>query len=186
MTIKHARDLKKCTTTIQDFVLLRLNEKIANKLLDSINVLHDNYVGTLTRCLFSLEVNGTDDDESDLSASKALQEVNYSSLSHQNLLISIQILHSAYRVNIALSDNSSLLQILVDRMKEVSVELIFSFGFLIFIQFQFFRTLSWNNLPRVDSDFKCSIAMNMLNGICEAKYVVQRASFDPLFLILQD
>jgi hypothetical protein len=77
LTVKHARELKKCTTTIQDFILIRLNEKIANKLLDSINVLHDNYVGTLTRCLFSLE-NNRDDDECDLSASKALQEVEYS------------------------------------------------------------------------------------------------------------
>lgn len=76
LTVKNTRDLKKCTSTIQDFVLLRLNETIANKLLDSINVLHDNYVGTLKRCVFSLETSG-DDDESELSASKALQEVSY-------------------------------------------------------------------------------------------------------------
>ena len=75
LTVKHARDLKKCTNVIQEFVLIRLNETIANKLLDSINILHDNYVGTLTRCLFSLE-NNKDDDESELSASKALQEVD--------------------------------------------------------------------------------------------------------------
>ena len=74
LTVKNARDLKKCTSVIQEFVLGRLNETIAMKLIDSINVLHDNYVGTLTRCLFSLETNG-DDDESELSASKALQEV---------------------------------------------------------------------------------------------------------------
>lgn len=74
LTVKNARDLKKCTSVIQEFVLGRLNETIAMKLIDSINVLHDNYLGTLTRCLFSLETNG-DDDESELSASKALQEV---------------------------------------------------------------------------------------------------------------
>ncbi len=75
LTVKHARDLKKCTSVIQEYVLIRLNEIIANKLLDSINILHDNYVGTLTRCLFSLETSG-EDDESELSASKALQEVH--------------------------------------------------------------------------------------------------------------
>ncbi|CAF3948118.1 unnamed protein product, partial [Rotaria sp. Silwood2] len=74
LTVKHARDLKKCTSVIQEQILVRLNETIANKLLDSINVLHDNYVGTLTRCLFSLE-SDRDDDESELSASKALQEL---------------------------------------------------------------------------------------------------------------
>jgi hypothetical protein len=89
LTVKHARDFKKCTATIQDFVLIRLNEKIANKLLDSINVLHDNYVGTLTRCLFSLENNGGDDDESDLSASKALQEVEFLSSVSQNVFVSL-------------------------------------------------------------------------------------------------
>ena len=76
LTVKHARDLKKCTNYIQEFVLIKLNETIANKLLDSINILHDNYVGTLTRCLFSLENNASDADESELSTSKALQEVN--------------------------------------------------------------------------------------------------------------
>ena len=76
LTVKNARDLKKCTSVIQEFVLVKLNKTIANKLSDSINILHDNYVGTLTRCLFSLE-NDRDDDESELSASKALQEVDY-------------------------------------------------------------------------------------------------------------
>lgn len=75
LTVKHARDLKKCTNFIQEFVLIRLNETIANKLLDSINILHDNYVGTLTRCLFSLESNAREEDETELSTSKALQEV---------------------------------------------------------------------------------------------------------------
>ncbi len=75
LTVNNARDLKKCTSVIQEFVLVRLNGIIANKLLDSINILHDNFVGTLTRCLFSLESN-RDDDESESSASKALQEVD--------------------------------------------------------------------------------------------------------------
>lgn len=83
LTVKNARDLKKCTSAIQEFVLTRLNETIANKLLDSINILHDNYVGTLTRCLLSLETS-SDDDESELSASKSLREVDY--YNNKNLL----------------------------------------------------------------------------------------------------
>ena len=39
MTVKNGRDLKRCTGLIQEFVLIRLNEIIANKLLDSINLL---------------------------------------------------------------------------------------------------------------------------------------------------
>ncbi|CAM4793573.1 unnamed protein product [Rotaria magnacalcarata] len=134
LTVKHARDLKKCTSVIQEQILVRLNEIIANKLLDSINVLHDNYVGTLTRCLISLESN-SDDDVAELSASKALQE----------------ILHSAYEVNLSIPTNSNLFQILIDRMKEL------------------FRTFSWNNFPRIDPEFKRSVALNMLNSLSEAK-----------------
>ncbi|CAF3342750.1 unnamed protein product [Rotaria socialis] len=134
LTVKHARDLKKCTSVIQEQILVRLNEIIANKLLDSINVLHDNYVGTLTRCLISLE-SSRDDDEAELSASKALQE----------------ILHSAYEVNLSLPTNSNLFQILIDRMKEL------------------FRTFSWHNFPRIDPEFKRSVALNMLNSLSEAK-----------------
>ncbi|CAF1021984.1 unnamed protein product [Rotaria sordida] len=134
LTVKNARDLKKCTSAIQEQILVRLNETIANKLLDSINVLHDNYIGTLTRCLFSLE-GSRDEDESELSASKALQE----------------ILHSAYEVNLSLPTNSNLFQILIDKMKEL------------------FRTFSWNHFPRIDPEFKRSVALDILNSLSEAK-----------------
>lgn len=135
LTVKNARDLRKITTTLQEFVLNRVNETIAHKLLHSINVLHDNYVGTLTRCLFSLENNRDNDDESESSASKALQE----------------ILHSAYEVNICIPENSNIFQLLVEKMKEL------------------FRTFNWNNCPRIDPDFKRSIALNSLDSLVEAR-----------------
>lgn len=78
LTVKTARDLKRCTNEIQDFVLLKLNEAIASQLSKSVTILHQDYVGTLTRCLKHLE-GQQDDDESGASASKALREVNFSS-----------------------------------------------------------------------------------------------------------
>ena len=75
LTVKTARDLKRCTRVIQDFVLDRLNQAIASRLSSSFSVLHEDYVGTLTRCLQNLE-QAKDDDEAGLSASKALQEVD--------------------------------------------------------------------------------------------------------------
>ncbi len=72
--MKTAKDLKKCTSTIQEFVLVRLNQCIAERLSSSVTILHQDYVGTLTRCLNNLELS-KDDDESSLSASQALQEV---------------------------------------------------------------------------------------------------------------
>ncbi len=76
MTVKTAKDLKKCTSTIQEFVLIQLNQAIAEKLSSSVSILHQDYVGTLTRCLNNLELT-KDDDESSASASQALQEVNF-------------------------------------------------------------------------------------------------------------
>lgn len=76
LTVKTARDLKKCTSAVQDYVLQQLNEVIGEKLLRSISVLHQDYVGTLTRCISHLESN-TDDEEMSASASKALQDVIY-------------------------------------------------------------------------------------------------------------
>ncbi|CAF4314361.1 unnamed protein product, partial [Adineta steineri] len=72
LTVKTARDLKKCTSVIQEFILVRLNKAIADKLSSSVNILHQDYVGTLTRCLKNLE--NKEDDETNVSASKALHE----------------------------------------------------------------------------------------------------------------
>jgi hypothetical protein len=76
LTVKTAKDFKKCTSITQEFVLVQLNKAIADKLAGSVSLLHQDYVGTLTRCLDNLE-RTTDDDESSLSASKALQEVEF-------------------------------------------------------------------------------------------------------------
>ncbi|CAF3643017.1 unnamed protein product [Rotaria sordida] len=134
LTVKTARDLKKCTSVIQDFVLTRLNKAIGEKLSCSVSILHQDYVGTLTRCLSNLERN-QDDDEGSASASKALQE----------------ILQSAYQVNISLPTNSNLIKILINKMKEL------------------FRTFTWSNCPRIDPDFKRSVALNMLQNISDVK-----------------
>ena len=80
--MKTARDLKKCTSVIQEFVLIQLNEAIAERLARSVSVLHEDYVGTLTRCLQNLE-RTQDEDEGGLLASKALHEVRTTDLCHR-------------------------------------------------------------------------------------------------------
>ena len=76
LTVKTSKDLKKCTSTIQDFVLVQLNQAIAEKLSSSVSILRQDYIGTLTRCLDTLE-RIRDEDESGASAGKALQEVSF-------------------------------------------------------------------------------------------------------------
>ena len=61
-------------------MLEQLNKAIAEKLSSSVNVLQQDYVGTLKRCLKNLELNSNDaadddDETSSTPASKALQEV---------------------------------------------------------------------------------------------------------------
>lgn len=72
--MKTTRDLRRCTNFTQDFVLEKLNDAIARRLSESVHVLHEDYVGTLTRCLKHLEGN-QDEDGSTPLASKALQDV---------------------------------------------------------------------------------------------------------------
>ena len=53
-------------------MLARLNTAIVEKLISSVEYLHESFVGTLTRCLRSLE---EIDSDSDQSASSALGQV---------------------------------------------------------------------------------------------------------------
>lgn len=187
LTVKTARDLKKCTNVIQEFVLVQLNEAIADRLSRSVSVLHEDYVGTLTRCLQNLE-RTQDDDEAGLLASKALHEVRLTNLCHRfacslslakhfastNLIgrthVSslLQILQSAYQVNITLPTDSNLFSILIHKMKEVRPFSSTVVRHCLSI-FQLFRTFHWSNCPRIDPDFKRSVATNMLHNLSEAK-----------------
>jgi receptor-interacting serine/threonine-protein kinase 5 len=77
-TVKYARDYKKCTNQIQELVLTKLNNAIAQKLTESIEILKENYIGTLKRCLKNLEDanNISVNDAQSASVSEALQQVN--------------------------------------------------------------------------------------------------------------
>ena len=48
-------DLERCVQQVQELVLSRLNQAVAGKLISSVEYLKESYVGTLTRCLTSLE-----------------------------------------------------------------------------------------------------------------------------------
>jgi dual serine/threonine and tyrosine protein kinase len=86
ITVKYARDFKKCTNQIQDLVVNMLNNAIGEKLTDSIKILKETYIGTLKRCLITLEDSSTNlasisnlsyefGSSNPVSVSKALQQV---------------------------------------------------------------------------------------------------------------
>lgn len=49
------RDIKCCIRQIQELIITRLNQAVANKLISSVDYLRESFVGTLERCLQSLE-----------------------------------------------------------------------------------------------------------------------------------
>ncbi|RWS15880.1 Dual serine/threonine and tyrosine protein kinase-like protein [Dinothrombium tinctorium] len=96
------RDVQLATCEIQDYVLSRLNSAIAGKLIGSVDYLRDSYIGTLERCLLSLEKTGQEIGES-VQASNALK----------------QILNAAYQVEINMKTTSSFLRAFWEKMKQL-------------------------------------------------------------------
>lgn len=50
-----SKEIKSCIHQIQDLIVVRLNQAVANKLISSVDYLRESFVGTLERCLDSLE-----------------------------------------------------------------------------------------------------------------------------------
>ncbi|NWH90452.1 DUSTY kinase, partial [Aegithalos caudatus] len=50
-----SKDIKRCIQQIQELIISRLNQAVANKLISSVDYLRESFVGTLERCLRSLE-----------------------------------------------------------------------------------------------------------------------------------
>ncbi|NWT89337.1 DUSTY kinase, partial [Lanius ludovicianus] len=50
-----SKDIKCCIKQIQELIISRLNQAVANKLISSVDYLRESFVGTLERCLKSLE-----------------------------------------------------------------------------------------------------------------------------------
>ncbi|NXY63037.1 DUSTY kinase, partial [Callaeas wilsoni] len=50
-----SKDIKCCIRQIQELIISRLNQAVANKLISSVDYLRESFVGTLERCLKSLE-----------------------------------------------------------------------------------------------------------------------------------
>lgn len=66
------KDLQYCTAVIQELVLTRINNSVAQGLISSVRYLQDNFIGTLKRCVESLEqmdAGGTSDSGENATAS---------------------------------------------------------------------------------------------------------------------
>ncbi|KAG5319651.1 DUSTY kinase, partial [Pseudoatta argentina] len=88
------------TSEVQRFVLGRLGEKVAKELINSVNCLRETFIGTLQRCLISLEK--TYEHDSSLLASDALK----------------QILSAAYNVELH-NSSPSLVHSFLERLRQL-------------------------------------------------------------------
>ena len=73
--ISQAKEIRGCTAQIQELTLNRVNTAVVEKLISSVDYLHDSFVGTLTRCLESLEKG--DEGLVETTASMALKQVTH-------------------------------------------------------------------------------------------------------------
>lgn len=55
-----SKEIKSCINQIQELIVASLNQAVANKLISSVDYLRESFVGTLERCLSSLEKSNFD------------------------------------------------------------------------------------------------------------------------------
>ncbi|XP_066582790.1 dual serine/threonine and tyrosine protein kinase-like isoform X2 [Prorops nasuta] len=92
--------IRAATAEVHRFVLMRLSEKVAKQLVNSVNCLRETFVGTLQRCLLSLE--RIYEQDNSLLASDALK----------------QILSAAYNVELH-NSSPSLVHTFLERLRQL-------------------------------------------------------------------
>ncbi|KAJ7333024.1 hypothetical protein JRQ81_015204 [Phrynocephalus forsythii] len=95
------KDIKCCIKQIQELIISRLNQAVANKLISSVDYLRESFVGTLERCLKSLE--------------KSQQDVSV----HITSNYLKQILNAAYHVEVTFHSGSTVSRMLWEQIKQI-------------------------------------------------------------------
>ncbi|XP_066559092.1 dual serine/threonine and tyrosine protein kinase [Amia ocellicauda] len=96
-----SKDIKSCIRQIQELIVLRLNQAVANKLISSVDYLRESFVGTLERCLTSLE-------------RSHLDTATHITSNHLK-----QILNAAYHVEVTFHSGSSVTRLLWEQIKQI-------------------------------------------------------------------
>uniref|UniRef100_A0A9J8BPE3 Dual serine/threonine and tyrosine protein kinase n=1 Tax=Cyprinus carpio carpio TaxID=630221 RepID=A0A9J8BPE3_CYPCA len=96
-----SKDIKMCISQIQDLIVVRLNQAVANKLTSSVDYLRESFVGTLERCLGSLEK----------STPESCSNVTSNHLK--------QILNAAYHVEVTFHSGSSVTRLFWEQIKQL-------------------------------------------------------------------
>ncbi|XP_017271450.1 dual serine/threonine and tyrosine protein kinase [Kryptolebias marmoratus] len=96
-----SKEIKSCIHLIQELIVVRLNQAVANKLISSVDYLRESFVGTLERCLSSLEKSNMD------------SSVHITS-NHLK-----QLLNAAYHVEVTFHSGSSVTRFVWEQIKQI-------------------------------------------------------------------
>uniref|UniRef100_A0A4X2KYW5 Dual serine/threonine and tyrosine protein kinase n=1 Tax=Vombatus ursinus TaxID=29139 RepID=A0A4X2KYW5_VOMUR len=94
------REIKCCIRQIQELIISQLNQAVANKLISSVDYLRESFVGTLERCLQSLEKS---------------QDISV----HITSNYLKQILNAAYHVEVTFHSGSTVTRMLWEQIKQI-------------------------------------------------------------------
>lgn len=97
-----SKDIKSCIQQIQELIVVGLNQAVANKLISSVDYLRESFVGTLERCLSSLE--------------KSHMESSVHNITSNHLK---QILNAAYHVEVTFHSGSSVTRLVWEQIKQI-------------------------------------------------------------------
>ncbi|XP_022653846.1 dual serine/threonine and tyrosine protein kinase-like isoform X2 [Varroa destructor] len=133
---------QKCAAQIQDLVLSILSSAVADKLVGSVTLLKESFVGTLERCLATLE--GTN-----FQGGSQLNEDTTHSLQASHALR--QILNAAYQLEMTVRTSSSILWVFLEKMR------------------QFIQVFPGRGSPCIDAEWKRRVAAGLLESLSESR-----------------
>ncbi|XP_012680373.2 dual serine/threonine and tyrosine protein kinase [Clupea harengus] len=97
-----SKDIKSCIHQIQELIVVGLNQAVANKLISSVDYLRESFVGTLERCLNSLEKSNIDTSVHNITSNHLKQ-----------------ILNAAYHVEVTFVSGSSVTRLVWEQIKQI-------------------------------------------------------------------
>ncbi|XP_039558480.1 dual serine/threonine and tyrosine protein kinase isoform X3 [Passer montanus] len=141
-----SKDIKRCIQQIQELIISRLNQAVANKLISSVDYLRESFVGTLERCLKSLEESW----EGSVHPPRGLEKPREGSV-HITSNYLKQILNAAYHVEVTFHSGSTVTRMLWEQIKQI------------------IQRITWVSPPAITSDWKRKVAQDAIESLSASK-----------------
>ncbi|XP_074384009.1 dual serine/threonine and tyrosine protein kinase isoform X1 [Zonotrichia albicollis] len=141
-----SKDIKRCIQQIQELIISRLNQAVANKLISSVDYLRESFVGTLERCLKSLEESW----EGSVHPPRGLEKPREGSV-HITSNYLKQILNAAYHVEVTFHSGSTVTRMLWEQIKQI------------------IQRITWVSPPAITSEWKRKVAQDAIESLSASK-----------------